>query len=135
MGSLEIGEATKHAHRYYRILHENMHAVNSCGIYLMQGGIRNTTTGNYLSGAVLTLNCESGYTLYGWNEFYCNWNGTWLPTNDQWIEQFRDWPYCEHYHITAIRFTAIGIGSLLLLSLFVSVIYVFFFKKQNDYIM
>lgn len=24
MGSLEIGESTKHAHRYYRFIHESM---------------------------------------------------------------------------------------------------------------
>ena len=109
MGSLEIGEKTRDAHRYYRILHENMASgekleqtqilhnyakmfsdhgcrlfllissllVNSCGIYLMKGGIRKTTKGNYLVGSVMTLTCEKGYSLFGWNEFYCNWNGTW----------------------------------------------------------
>ena len=69
--------------------------VNSCGIYLMRGGIRTTSKGNYLVGSVMKLSCEKGYTLFGWDEFYCNWNATWLPTNGQWIEEFRDWPYCE----------------------------------------
>ena len=43
----------------------------------------------------MDISCESGYTLFGWDRFYCNWNGTWLPTNNMWLEQFRDWPYCE----------------------------------------
>lgn len=61
----------------------------------MKGGIRTLSKGNYLAGSVMKLSCDKGYTLFGWNEFYCNWNGTWLPTNGQWIAQFRDWPYCE----------------------------------------
>ena len=61
----------------------------------MKGGIRHLSKGNYLSGSVMKLSCDKGYTLFGWDEFYCNWNGTWLPTNGQWIAQFRDWPYCE----------------------------------------
>lgn len=61
----------------------------------MKGGIRHLSKGNYLAGSVMKLTCEKGYTQFGWNEFYCNWNGTWLPTNGQWIAQFRDWPYCE----------------------------------------
>lgn len=69
--------------------------MNSCGIYLLKGGIRSLSKGNYLTGTVMKISCERGYTLYGWDEFYCNWNTTWLPTNGQWIEQFRDWPYCE----------------------------------------
>lgn len=69
--------------------------VNSCGIYLLKGGVRTLSKGNYLSGSVMKISCERGYTQFGWNEFYCNWNGTWLPTNNQWIEEFRDWPYCE----------------------------------------
>ena len=120
MGSLEIGERTREAHAYYLTLQENMKSgiaqneyifflflysrylcfgnifkVNSCGIYLMKGGIRNTSNNNYLAGSVMTLRCGKGYTLFGWNEYYCNWNATWLPTNGQWIEEFRDWPYCE----------------------------------------
>jgi hypothetical protein len=116
MGSLQIGEKTKHAHSFYRILHESMKSgkfylkiiikmlrinfflfisVNSCGIFLMKGGIRSTTKGNYLVGSVMKLKCDKGYTLFGWDEYYCNWNATWLPTNGQWIERFRDWPYCE----------------------------------------
>jgi hypothetical protein len=95
MGSLEIGESTKNAHRYYRLLHESMKAVNSCGIYLLKGGIRTTTTGNYLTGSVMKISCQRGYMLFGWPEFKCHWNGTWLPTNGQWIAKFRDWPYCE----------------------------------------
>lgn len=43
----------------------------------------------------MKISCERGYTLFGWNEFYCNWNATWLPTNGQWIDEFRAWPYCE----------------------------------------
>ena len=69
--------------------------VNSCGIYFLRGGIRKTSTGNYLAGTYMDVSCERGYTLFGWNRFYCNWNGTWLPTNNMWLEQFRDWPYCE----------------------------------------
>jgi len=95
LGNLEIGVNTGHAHRYYRIIHENMKSVNSCGIYLLKGGIRTTDTGNYLSGSLMKIRCEPGYMLFGHDEFKCNWNGTWLPTNDKWLEQFRDWPYCE----------------------------------------
>lgn len=69
--------------------------VNSCGIYLLKGGIRKTSTGNYLSGTYMDISCQPGYTLFGWHRFYCNWNATWLPTNNMWLEQFRDWPYCE----------------------------------------
>ena len=47
----------------------------------------------------MKISCQSGYTLFGWDEFYCNWNATWLPTNNQLIEQFRDWPYCERMKI------------------------------------
>lgn len=95
MGSLEIGVSTKHSHRYYKTIHENMASVNSCGIYLLKGGIRKTDTGNYLTGSVMKISCESGYMLFGFDEFKCNWNGTWLPTNNKWLEKFRDWPYCE----------------------------------------
>jgi hypothetical protein len=74
--------------------------VNSCGIFLLQGGKRTLSKGNYLVGSVMKISCQSGYTLFGWDEFYCNWNATWLPTNNQWIEQFRDWPYCERMKIS-----------------------------------
>ncbi len=77
------------------MLNQNAYLVNSCGIYLVKGGIRTLSKGNYLAGSVMKLTCEPGYIQFGWNEFYCNWNGTWLPTNNQWIEKFRDWPYCE----------------------------------------
>jgi len=128
MGSLEVGERTRQAHAYYTLMQENMKSgkflqhndfikinkisinspflVNSCGIYLMRGGIRTTSKGNYLVGSVMKLSCERGYTLFGWDEFYCNWNATWLPTNGQWIEEFRDWPYCERkYHLSLLLFT------------------------------
>ena len=62
---------------------------------MLKGGIRTLSKGNYLAGSVMKISCQSGYTLFGYPEFYCNWNGTWLPTNGQWIDRFRDWPYCE----------------------------------------
>lgn len=65
----------------------------------MQGGVRTTSTGNYLTGSRMKLSCKRGYILFGWSEFVCNWNGTWLPTNGQWLAQFRDWPYCEREFI------------------------------------
>ena len=99
LGSLEIGEKTKEAHRYFRLMHENMKSVNSCGIYQVKGGIRTLSKGNYLTGSVMKVSCLKGYTLFGWDKFYCNWNGTWLPTNNQWINEFRDWPYCERKRI------------------------------------
>jgi hypothetical protein len=102
---------------------------------LVKGGIRTLSNGNYLTGSVMKLSCQKGYTQFGWNEFYCNWNGTWLPTNNQWIDRFRDWPYCEHYHITAIRWTAVGISILWVLCLAAGFIYHFFLKKEKQYTM
>lgn len=135
-----------------------MASVNSCGIYLLKGGIRKTDTGNYLTGSVMKISCESGYMLFGFDEFKCNWNGTWLPTNNKWLEKFRDWPYCERewfvsfnltktasliksryiwidYHITAIRWTAIGISSLLSLGIAIATVYFFFCSEQKEYVM
>lgn len=117
IGILEVGEMTKNNHRYYKFLDEAMKPgkfikflfikdhfskvviifllVNSCGIIPIKGGIRRTTTGNYLAGSRMTVTCESGYTFYGWSEYICNPNGTWLPTNNVPLSRFRDWPVCE----------------------------------------
>ncbi len=70
---------------------------------MIKGGIRTTNRGNYLSGSTMKISCKAGYTLFGWDEFYCNWNATWLPTNNQWIEQFRDWPYCERNYFLQLE--------------------------------
>jgi hypothetical protein len=95
MGSLEIGENTKNNHRYYKFLDEALKPVNSCGILLLKGGVRRTTTGNYLAGARMTVSCEKGYTFYGYPDYICNWNGTWLPANNVPLYKFKDWPICE----------------------------------------
>jgi hypothetical protein len=119
IGILEVGEMTKNNHRYYKFLDEAMKPgkflfyskvitlsrkvahcfsffkVNSCGIIPIKGGVRRTTTGNYLAGSRMTVTCESGYTFYGWSEYICNPNGTWLPTNNVPLSRFRDWPICE----------------------------------------
>lgn len=95
MGSLEIGESTKNAHRYYRFLHEAMKPVNSCGIYLLKGGVRKTNTGNYLAGSKMTVSCQKGYTFYGYPDYICHPNGTWLPANNVPLHKFKDWPFCE----------------------------------------
>jgi hypothetical protein len=95
MGSLEVGEMTKNAHRYYRLLHEMQKPVNSCGIMAIKGGIRRTTTGNYLAGSRMTVTCERPYTFKGYPEFICHWNGSWLPANGVPLSKFKDWPECE----------------------------------------
>lgn len=131
--------------------------MNSCGIYLLKGGKRNLSNGNYLAGSVMRISCDKGYTLFGYPEFFCNWNGTWLPTNGQWIDRFRNWPYCERisffflfsfylvpiinyfdmfyidYHITAIRWTSVGISIAWTVLLAAAFIYAIFVKKQRDY--
>jgi hypothetical protein len=61
----------------------------------IKGGIRKTSTGNYLAGSRMTVSCESGYVFYGYPEYVCNWNGTWLPTNNVPLSKFNDWPGCE----------------------------------------
>ncbi len=95
MGDLEIGIATRNAHRYYKYLDEQMKPVNSCGIYPLKGGIRRTTTGNYLAGSRMTISCQKGYTFYGYPEYICHENGTWLPANGVPLNKFKDWPVCE----------------------------------------
>ena len=61
----------------------------------IKGGIRRTTTGNYLAGSRMTVSCETGYTFYGHPEYTCNSNGTWLPTNNVPLHLFNDYPVCE----------------------------------------
>lgn len=95
IGILEVGDQTKHAHRYYKFLHEMMKPVNSCGILSIKGAIRRTNTGNYLSGSRMTVSCQPGYTFFGYPEYICNWNGSWLPANGKPLDKFRDWPICE----------------------------------------
>ena len=65
MGNLLIGRSTRDAHRYYRLLDDYLKPVNSCGIMPIKGGVRKTTTGNYLAGSRMTVSCQSGYTFYG----------------------------------------------------------------------
>ena len=65
----------------------------------IKGGIRKTSTGNYLAGSRMTVSCESGYVFYGYPEYVCNWNGTWLPTNNVPLSKFKDWPGCERITI------------------------------------
>jgi hypothetical protein len=95
LGLLQAGEQTKNNHRYYKFLDEALKPVNSCGILPLKGGIRKTTTGNYLAGSRMTVSCEKSYTFYGWPEYICNPNGTWLPTNNVPLHKFRSWPECE----------------------------------------
>lgn len=61
----------------------------------LKGGIRKTTTGNYLAGSRMTVSCQKPYTFYGYPEYICHQNGTWLPTNNVPLTQFKDWPICE----------------------------------------
>ena len=61
----------------------------------IKGGIRKTSTGNYLAGSKMTVSCEDGYLFYGYPEYICDWNGTWLPTNNVPLSKFHDWPGCE----------------------------------------
>ena len=129
MGSLEVGEATKNAHRYYKFLDQVMKPgklkkikkflinfsinqtkkVNSCGIMAIRGGIRRTSTGNYLAGSRMTVSCESGYTFYGYSDYVCHPNGTWLPANNVPLHQFNDWPGCERILIIKFNFNQIFI--------------------------
>ncbi|KAI3389375.1 hypothetical protein SNEBB_001005 [Seison nebaliae] len=110
MGSLEIGAATREAYIYYGNLKLAMKPTNSCGIMMIRGAIRQTNS--YLAGQTMRVSCKRGYTLLGWPQYYCNWNASWLPTNNQWLAKFRDWPRCEHYHVTAIKWTGISVGIL-----------------------
>ena len=131
--------------------------MNSCGIYLLKGGIRNLSNGNYLAGSVMRISCDKGYTLFGYPEFFCDRNGTWLPTNGQSIDRFRNWPYCERirhsflftlfsysyykqfimfyidYHITATRWTSVGIIIACTVLVTAPFYFALFLKKQRDY--
>ena len=93
MGSLEIGENTRNNHRYYRLLHEMQKPVNSCGIISIKGGIRKTSTGNYLVGSRMSISCERPFTVRGHPDYI--WNGSWLPSNGVPLSKFKDWPQCE----------------------------------------
>lgn len=61
----------------------------------IKGGIRKTSTGNYLAGSRMTVSCESGYVFFGYPDYICHWNGSWLPTNNVPLHKFKDWPGCE----------------------------------------
>ena len=95
IGILEVGEETKNAHRYYKFLHEMMKPVNSCGILSIRGAVRRTNTGNYLAGSRMTVSCERGYTFYGYPDYICHTNGSWLPANGKPLDKFKSWPVCE----------------------------------------
>jgi len=103
MGDLEIGRATRDSHRYYKFLDQNMKPVNSCGILELKGGIRKTTTGNYLAGSRMTVSCESSYWFSGHPEYVCHWNGTWLPSNGVPLGRFNDWPVCERNYSQRLK--------------------------------
>jgi hypothetical protein len=60
-----------------------------------KGGVRRTTTGNYLAGSRMTVSCEQGYVFFGHPEYICHPNGTWLPSNNVPLHRFKDWPTCE----------------------------------------
>jgi hypothetical protein len=47
----------------------------------------------------MTVTCENGYVFYGHPEYVCNWNGSWLPTNNVPLSEFKDWPGCERIFI------------------------------------
>ena len=117
----------------------------------IKGGIRKTSTGNYLAGSKMTVSCESAYTFYGYPEYFCHWNGTWLPTNNKPLSEFNDWPVCERnffqiikinsikvfnynidldYHIFGIKWSAVAIGSFIVLLFVGSFIYYCIFQTD-----
>ncbi len=133
-----------------------MNLVNSCGIIPIKGGIRTTSTGNYLAGSRMTVTCESSYTFYGWPDYICNNNGTWLPTNNVPLSKFRAWPVCErnlkklvkstyfmnilsfHFsfyldrHITAIKWSSVGISCLVVLLFIAALVYYLVFQRNKN---